>query len=273
MPERDLLIERVEPRRLKPFATSATNRHPTTVRRTEPSPPRMLVPPTMIPVRTVNVRKVPADACALRVARRVDRAGERGGHPAQGVRRDADRVDPNAAEPRRLGVAARRVDVSPERRPAQQDRPRRPRARSSSMPRSRCRRFSWPRTSGTRDGRRRRRGCPGSRSPPIPPTTNDIASVPISGLMRNRVTMTPFASPAARPTPRTRAIPTGGPGRQGQLGRGRAGKAVHGADREVDPARDEHERAGRRDDDHRRLLVEDVGRFWNRRNGPLMMTG
>ncbi len=36
-----------------------------TVRWTEPSPPMMLVPPTMIPVRTVNVRKLPADAWAL----------------------------------------------------------------------------------------------------------------------------------------------------------------------------------------------------------------
>ena len=31
-----------------------------------PSPPRMLVPPTMIPVRTVNVRNWPLLACALR---------------------------------------------------------------------------------------------------------------------------------------------------------------------------------------------------------------
>ena len=30
---------------------------------------------------------------------------------------------------------------------------------------------------------------------PMPPTTNDIASVPISALIRNRVTITPFARP------------------------------------------------------------------------------
>src|SRR5262249_6959399 len=35
-------------------------------------------------------------------------------------------------------------------------------------------------------------------------------------------------------------------------------EAVDGADREVDPARDDHERPGRGDDERRRLLLEDV---------------
>ena len=45
----------------------------------------------------------------------------------------------------------------------------------------------------------------------MPLTTNDIARVPISGLIRNRVTMTPFARPTASPTRIPAVIPTGGP--------------------------------------------------------------
>ena len=100
----------------------ATNRQPRTVRWTEPSPPRMLVPPTMIPVRTVNVRKLPADAWALRTRDASSVPASAAAVAAQGERRDPDRVDPHAAEPRRLGVAAGRVDVAAERRPAEQDR-------------------------------------------------------------------------------------------------------------------------------------------------------
>ena len=42
---------------------------------------------------------------------------------------------------------------------------------------------------------------------PIPPTTNDIARVPISALIRNRVTITPFASPMTSPTARPASDP------------------------------------------------------------------
>ena len=47
---------------------------------------------------------------------------------------------------------------------------------------------------------------------PMPPTTNDIASVPISALIRNRVTITPFASPTTSPTAiAAQRSPTAGP--------------------------------------------------------------
>ena len=44
----------------------------------------------------------------------------------------------------------------------------------------------------------------------IPLTTKVIASVPISGLIRNWVTMTPFAIPTARPTARPARTPATG---------------------------------------------------------------
>ena len=43
----------------------------------------------------------------------------------------------------------------------------------------------------------------------IPLTTNVIARVPISGLIRKRVTMMPFTIPTARPTANPARIPTG----------------------------------------------------------------
>ncbi len=46
---------------------------------------------------------------------------------------------------------------------------------------------------------------------PMPPTTNDIARVPISALIRKRVTMTPFASPTTSPTAMPASTPTAGP--------------------------------------------------------------
>ena len=94
---------------------------------------------------------------------------------------------------------------------------------------------------------------------PMPPTTNDIASVPISALIRNRVTMTPFASPTASPTAMPREHADRRPERDRELGGRRAGEAVDRADREVDAARDQDERAGGGDDDDPGLLVEDVG--------------
>jgi hypothetical protein len=41
------------------------NSTPTTVRQTAPSPPRMLVPPTTMPARTVNVSVLSLVDCAL----------------------------------------------------------------------------------------------------------------------------------------------------------------------------------------------------------------
>jgi hypothetical protein len=43
-----------------------------------------------------------------------------------------------------------------------------------------------------------------------PPTTNDMASVAISELIRKNVVITPFASPTASPTPRPAAMATAG---------------------------------------------------------------
>ena len=43
----------------------------------------------------------------------------------------------------------------------------------------------------------------------IPLTTNDIASVPMSGLTRKRVTIRPFTIPTTRPTTSPATMPTG----------------------------------------------------------------
>ncbi len=45
----------------------------------------------------------------------------------------------------------------------------------------------------------------------MPLTTNDMARVPIRGLIRNFVTTTPLDRPTASPTPRAARIPTAGP--------------------------------------------------------------
>ena len=80
----------------------------------------------------------------------------------------------------------------------------------------------------------------------IPLTTNDIASVPMSGLIRKRVTIIPFTIPTARPTASPARMPTGVDtdvrGRQ----RDRAREPVDRPDRQVDPAGDEDERARHR---------------------------
>ena len=47
-------------------------------------------------------------------------------------------------------------------------------------------------------------------SVPRPLTTNDMASVAISALMRRRVTMRPLTSPTASPTPTPSAMATTG---------------------------------------------------------------
>ena len=92
-----------------------------------------------------------------------------------------------------------------------------------------------------------------------PLTTNDAARVAMSELIRNRVVMTPLAMPTARPT----RMPGGdGQRRRTALRRDRRGghprQRIDGPHGEVDAAADEHERAGCRDDDRGRLLVEDV---------------
>ena len=237
---------------------SATNRQPRTVRRIVPSPPRMLVPPTMIPVRTVNVRN-----CPLRLgaqdARRVEGPGERRGGRRSAQGRDPDGVDPHAAEAGGLGVAAGRVDIAAERRPAEQDRRRRWRTRSSSRPRVEIPAIlvaanDWK--SGWSSATTR---LPLVTIAAMPLTTKVIASVPMSGLIRNWVTMTPFARPTARPDREAGEDPHRRPDRDRELRRDRAGQPVDRADREVDAARDEDERPGAGDDDDPGLLVEDVG--------------
>ena len=100
---------------------------------------------------------------------------------------------------------------------------------------------------------------PRVRSAPTPLTTYAMASVAMRALIRKRVTRTPFATPTARPRAMPPAMATGTPAVGHQLGGGGARQSVDGADREVDAAGDEHQRAGGRDDDDARLLVQDVG--------------
>ena len=93
----------------------------------------------------------------------------------------------------------------------------------------------------------------------MPLTTKVIASVPMSGLMRNRVTMTPLTMPDRQADGQARQDP----GRRGHRRRGLQrdgpGQPVDGPDRQVDPAGDQDERPGAGRDDDPGLLVEDVG--------------
>ena len=95
-------------------------------------------------------------------------------------------------------------------------------------------------------------------SVPRPLTTNDIASVAISALMRRRVTTRPLTSPTASPTATPRTMATTGDVCCATSARGHAGEGVDRADGEVDAAGHENERPGRGDDQDRRLLIEDV---------------
>ncbi len=94
----------------------------------------------------------------------------------------------------------------------------------------------------------------------MPLTTNDIASV-----ADERVDPEPGDDDAvrdARPRGRRRgrrATPAGVETDAGDVSGRRAGQPVDRADGQVDPARDEDERAGAGDDDDPGLLVEDVG--------------
>ena len=81
----------------------------------------------------------------------------------------------------------------------------------------------------------------------------------MSELIRNRVVMTPLAMPTARPTRTPAAMAKGAdPPCAATVRGGHARQRVDGPHGEVDAAADEHEGAGRRDDDRGRLLVEDV---------------
>ena len=91
-----------------------------------------------------------------------------------------------------------------------------------------------------------------------PLTMNDIASVAISALMRSTVVMRPLARPISRPAPMPSSHREDGIRLEREVRRDDARQRVDRAHREVDAARDEHERPGRGDDQDRRLLVEDV---------------
>ena len=93
----------------------------------------------------------------------------------------------------------------------------------------------------------------------MPATTNDMASVAMRALTRKRVTMMPLTRPTAAPTARPAAMPTGVETDGRDERRRRPGQAVRRADRQVDAAGDEDERAGAGHDDDPGLLVEDVG--------------
>ena len=92
-----------------------------------------------------------------------------------------------------------------------------------------------------------------------PLTMNDIASVVISELIRSTVVDEPVErgrSAGRRRSPSR--IASAGLVRSAKCADDDARERVGRADREVDPARDEHERSGGGDDQRRRLLVEDV---------------
>ena len=92
----------------------------------------------------------------------------------------------------------------------------------------------------------------------MPLTTNVIASVPMSGLIRNWVTMTPLAMPDREADREAGEDPGHRRHRRRRRQRDRAGQPVDRADRQVDPAGDEDERPGAGHDDDPGLLVEDV---------------
>ena len=70
-------------------------------------------------------------------ARRDEHAGQAGGHAAHRIDRDQHAIDANARQPRRVAIAARRVDVPAERRPHQQQPREREHARHDARPSAR----------------------------------------------------------------------------------------------------------------------------------------
>ena len=249
------------------MAISATNRQPRTVR-PRPSPPRMLVPPTMIPVRTVNVRKLPAAAWALRTRDASMVPASAAAVPLSANVATRNGVDPDAAEPRRLGVAAGRVDVAAEGRPAEQD--------------HREDRDDDHHPGAARDAEDLRRG-EGLELRVI--EHHDEVAVgrdraDAADDERHRERADQRVDPEARDDDAVREPddqpdrdagedPDRRPEQTASCGGGRTGQAVDRADREVDPAGDQDEGAGRRDDDDPGLLVEDVREVRTRRNGGL----
>ena len=105
---------------------------------------------------------------------------------------------------------------------------------------------------------------------PMPPTTNDIASVPIRGLIRNFVTTTPLATPTARPTQARRGSrPVARMKRR--AGRpwprqARTGPRPTGRSRRRSAPGCRHAATMMIPDCWSRMLA----RFWNRRNGGLI---
>ena len=83
--------------------------------------------------------------------------------------------------------------------------------------------------------------------------------------MRSTVATKPLAAPTRTPAP-IRAASRHDSSRA-QVRRDDGRERVGGADREIDAARDEHERPGGGDDEDRRLLVEDVQQIDPRREG------
>ena len=91
-----------------------------------------------------------------------------------------------------------------------------------------------------------------------PATTNDIASVPMRALIRNRVTMMPLERPDREPDAEGGQGPPGDYENVTRCPRSRR-QPVDRADRQVDAAGNEDQRAGTGHDDDPSLLVEDVG--------------
>src|SRR5262249_181568 len=119
------------PRRLKPLRMNSRKRTPSTVRQTAPRPPRMLVPPTTTPAiaaqttsprrhRGADERGEPVAGDSRAGERDQDRAGGAAREAAEGERRDAQHANVDPREPRRLGVAADRVDPAPDLRPGEE---------------------------------------------------------------------------------------------------------------------------------------------------------
>ena len=87
---------------------------------------------------------------------------------------------------------------------------------------------------------------------------NAIASVVISALMRSTVVTRPLARPTSDPGADAERDRERRVRRQRVVRRDDSGERVRRADGEVDASRHEHERPRGGDDQHRRLLVEDV---------------
>src|SRR3954465_15422108 len=240
---------------------------PRNVRHTAPSPPRMLVPPTTMPARTVKARVSPEEAWALSTREAsmtpaspaapplTTKGSPRMASPPPTPPRGAPPAHP--PQPGRLGVAPRRVHVAPGRRAREQHSdhhhgdhgdPDRGLDPEDLGPREVAELLVLEeddevavRDQGGQAGDHERHGQRGDQRVDAQPRDDEAVDEPDGE---------PDAHAQHDRERRRRA--------RGELRAGHAGQGVDGAHGQVDPAGDEDERPRGRDDQRGRLLVEDV---------------